>query len=152
MSWLKPHSLNSSFLSHQVVMQPCRWLTKEASMWNDIEEIFIPIRYCHKSVPVWDCSFFPVGRAFLPLVPVEDNEVVTLLPLALSILSLSQHWRGEGKTVWSESCSHFAFVTKGGPSKVITQQGWDTGNCMPELAVYEGLKRKEQNGPEKVWL
>lgn len=69
MSQLKAHSPNFSFLRHQIVMQPYRWLTEDASTWNDIEEIFIPILYCYESVPMWDCSFFPVRRAFLPPGP-----------------------------------------------------------------------------------
>lgn len=74
----------------------------------------------------------------------EDNDSLPLC--ALSPISA----RRSGSTVWAESCSRSAFGAEGGQSRAVMQQRGHTGNCTPELSVYEGLKGKEQNGPEEA--
>lgn len=64
---------------------------------------------------------FLVGRAIFLPVPVQDSEMVTVPLLVLP--ALHQHWGGEGRTGWAENGSQFVFGTKGGPSRVVAQQG-----------------------------
>lgn len=81
MSWLEPRSPPGC--------DAATWmLTKEASTWNDTEEILIPILYCHESVPMGDCWFFPVGRAFFAPSPSGGQWSGRTMIRCLSVHSL----------------------------------------------------------------